>query len=63
LASALEKISKAYTPLKTANVNTAHLFINNPFKNAKVSSLLSTHPPIEKRISLLRNTIRKSIKK
>lgn len=58
LASALEKISKDPTVLKTANNATAHLFIVNPFKgkNAKswFASLFDTHPPIEERIKALR---------
>lgn len=54
LASALEKISADVTPLKEANRATAHLFITNPFKGKKVSSLFMTHPPIEERVRALR---------
>lgn len=55
LASALEKISQDSEPLEAANRATAHLYITNPFKGKKVSSLLMTHPPIEERIKNLRN--------
>ncbi|MCX6761270.1 MAG: M48 family metallopeptidase [Candidatus Moranbacteria bacterium] len=54
LASALEKISSDPTPLKEANRATAHLFISNPFKGAKVSKLFMTHPPIADRVAALR---------
>jgi len=52
LASALKKLKDYKGPaLKTANKATAHLFISNPF--GKVSSLFSTHPPLEERIKRL----------
>lgn len=54
LANALEKISASTVPLKTANAATAHLFISNPFKKNSFSAFMSTHPPIEDRISRLR---------
>jgi len=56
LASALQKISNANIPLKNASTATAHLYISNPFGGGigkKVSSLFSTHPPIEERIKAL----------
>ena len=55
LASALEKISGDTEPLEAANRATAHLFISNPFKGKRISSLFLTHPPIEQRIAALRN--------
>lgn len=55
LARALEKISASHAPLQTANSATAHLFISNPFKTKNFSTLFSTHPPVEDRISKLRN--------
>lgn len=58
LASALEKISQDQTPLRFANVETARLFIENPFRgsNSKwFSGLFNIHPPIEERIRLLRS--------
>ncbi len=58
LASALEKISKDNTTLKTANNATAHLFIVNPFKgkdSSWLTNLFQTHPPIQERIKILRS--------
>lgn len=54
LASALEKISADPSQLKVANDATAHLYIANPFKGKKISTLFMTHPPIEERIKILR---------
>jgi len=54
LAKALEKISADPTPMQHANQATAHLFIDNPFKGKKVSSLFQTHPPIAERVKRLR---------
>lgn len=56
LASALEKISAHSGKMKMANQATAHLFISNPF-GAGIKNLFSTHPPIEKRIELLRKSL------
>jgi len=55
LARALEKISQDQNQLRTANQATAHLFIVNPFKGKKISTLFMTHPPIEQRIRALRD--------
>lgn len=57
LARALEKIQASTRPLETASTATAHLFISNPFKGKRVSSLFSTHPPIEERIKKLRGMV------
>lgn len=54
LANALEKIGADQTQLKSATKTTASLYIANPFKKASLSELLSTHPPLEKRIEALR---------
>lgn len=56
LASALEKISAHSGKMKKANHATAHLFISNPF-GSKIRGLFSTHPPVEKRVELLRKSI------
>ncbi len=58
LASALEKISQYSRPMQNANKATAHLFIANPFGGAgkTVANLMSSHPPIEDRIRILRGT-------
>ncbi len=56
LASALEKITKDATELKSQNDAMAHLYINNPKKKKKsfMARLMSTHPPTEERIKRLR---------
>lgn len=54
LASALEKIAAQNQPMARASQATAHLFIANPFSGKKISSLFSTHPPVEDRIKKLR---------
>jgi heat shock protein HtpX len=53
LINALRKISSDPTPQATASTATASLYISNPFKNQKIASLFSTHPPIEDRIKTL----------
>lgn len=58
LALALEKISQDQTPLRFANAETAHLFIENPLRGSNsrwFSGLFNIHPPIEERIRLLRS--------
>ena len=51
LISALKKISNDHEPLEAANKATAHMFIENPFKDkvkggvGMFSSLFNTHPP------------------
>lgn len=54
LASALEKLKTGGTSLKSQNQSTAHLFFANPLKKGGMSSLFSTHPPIDERIARLR---------
>jgi len=60
LISALEKISSDHEPLEAANKATAHLFIANPFKEKRASSvgwfasLFNTHPPMQERLSALK---------
>ena len=58
LASALEKISHNSKPLASANKVTAPMYISNPFRGKKGVNLLSTHPPIDERIKVLRNMSR-----
>ena len=59
LASALEKIKNTAVPMKKVDSSTAHLFISDPIgkkkKLAKFAKLFDTHPPIDERISILRN--------
>jgi len=60
LASALEKIGAATSPLKAATRGTAHLFISNPLRRGVddrqgyLADLMSTHPPLGQRIAILR---------
>ncbi len=59
LASALGKLGSYQAPMRSANLATAHLFINDPFGKKSGSSsgwierLFSTHPPISDRIQAL----------
>lgn len=55
LKSALTKLTLDNEALEAANKSTAHMYIVNPFKNAKRSDLFSTHPSLEKRIERLQN--------
>jgi heat shock protein HtpX len=57
LASALEKLSRSETQLKSANKATAPMYIINPFKKKgmSLSDLTSTHPPAAERIRILRS--------
>lgn len=57
LASALEKIERYWAPLNTANLATAPMFTVNPLEKAEgsLASLLSTHPPTQERIRILRS--------
>lgn len=56
LANALRKLQDVSrkVPLK-ATPATAHMFIVKPFSGKLMSSLFSTHPPVEKRIARLMN--------
>ena len=59
LAKALERIRDAAIPFPRATRGTAHLFFVNPLKrrvdnkDGRLADLLSTHPPINRRIMLL----------
>ncbi len=60
LASALQKISSYNQPMVHASDATAHLYISNPFGSkvkGSLHKLFMTHPPVEKRISALRNSL------
>ena len=59
LASALEKLGQYGQPMRRQSTATAHLFISNPLKSNAIGKLFSTHPPLEDRISRLRNSIDK----
>jgi heat shock protein HtpX len=55
LAGALEKLQRGAQAIPMqADQATAHMFIVSPFFGGGMSNLFSTHPPIEERISRLR---------
>ncbi len=56
LASALEKLGGDREILEHANRATAHLYIVHPVRSLeeRASALMSTHPPIQERIAILR---------
>ncbi|MGC9053896.1 MAG: M48 family metallopeptidase, partial [Candidatus Hydrogenedens sp.] len=62
LASALETIAKRYQKQPATDVNQiiAPLYIVNPLetRNLDASSIFSTHPPLQRRIQILRNIAR-----
>ncbi len=57
LASALEKLRQNKQPMQKQNTALAHLFITNPLKAGVMSKMFSTHPPLEERITRLRNNV------
>ena len=57
LIDALTKISSDPNTLHQASTATASLYISNPFKQSKIASLFSTHPPITDRISTLQKML------
>ena len=56
LSNALEKLGSfsKQVPMN-AEPATAHMFISNPLSGKSMMNLFSTHPPIEERVSKLRN--------
>jgi heat shock protein HtpX len=61
LTRALERLAAIEAPIKNASRGTAHLFIINPLEGVKkddeegwLDNLLSTHPPLRRRIERLR---------
>ena len=61
LTRALEQLAATEAPIKNASRGTAHLFIINPLEGVKkedkegwLDNLLSTHPPLRRRIERLR---------
>jgi heat shock protein HtpX len=66
LLRALEHIAKIESPLKRGTAGTAHLFIVNPREGVRednegfFSNLLSTHPPLSRRIARLQALLRLS---
>lgn len=55
LASALEKISGHYTSRRQTSRVLAPLYIINPMEALAAMGLFSTHPPVQKRVEILRS--------
>lgn len=53
LISALRKLEQRGSVLRHQNTATAHMFFANPLRAHSITSLFSTHPPIEARIARL----------
>lgn len=53
MISALKKLDEHSRPMRRQNAATEALYINEPLKKGSLSTLFSTHPPIEKRIERL----------
>lgn len=59
MISALDKLREQGKPMKRQNSASAHLFFSNPLKPGFVNKLFSTHPPLEDRITRLRDNAAK----
>ena len=55
MISALKKLQSHSAPMKSQNIATEAMYINNPLRKGFFSNLFSSHPPIEKRIERLEN--------
>lgn len=55
MISALKKLQSQGRPIKNQNIAAASMYINDPLRKGFFNNLLSTHPPIEKRIERLEN--------
>ena len=55
MIEALKKLQSHSQPMRKQNIAAASMYINEPLKKGFFSNLLSTHPPIEKRIERLEN--------
>lgn len=53
MISALKKLQSHSAPMKSQNIATEAMYINNPLRKGFFNNLLSSHPPIEKRIERL----------
>ncbi len=53
MIAALKKLQAHSQPMKSQNIATETMYINNPLKKGFFSNLFSSHPPIEKRIERL----------
>ena len=55
MIDALKKLQSHSQPMKSQNIATEAMYINNPLRKGFLSNLFSSHPPIEKRIERLEN--------
>lgn len=55
MIAALKKLQNHAQPMRNQNVAAASMYINDPLRKGFFSNLMSTHPPIEKRIERLEN--------
>ena len=53
MIAALKKLATHSRPMHRQNSATEAMYINNPLRKGSLSSLFSTHPPLEKRIERL----------
>lgn len=53
MIAALKKLQSHSQPMKSQNIATEAMYINNPLRKGFFSNLFSSHPPIEKRIERL----------
>ena len=53
MIAALKKLQAHSQPMKSQNIATEAMYINNPLKKGFFNNLFSSHPPIEKRIERL----------
>lgn len=53
MIAALKKLQSHSAPMKSQNIATEAMYINNPLRKGFFSNLFSSHPPIEKRIERL----------
>ena len=53
MIAALKKLQTHSQPMRSQNIATEAMYINNPLRKGFFSNLLSSHPPIEKRIERL----------
>ena len=53
MIDALKKLQSQSQPMKSQNIAAESMYINNPLRKGFFSNLLSSHPPLEKRIERL----------
>jgi heat shock protein HtpX len=55
MIAALKKLQTHTQPMKSQNIATEAMYINNPLRKGFLSNIFSSHPPLEKRIERLEN--------